>query len=598
MPFNRENIELTSTGSLVPTEQNYLALTHFSRFQFSDDPFYEVQRISDIIDKPDFSNWALFESFDCGKLFADCFHQLSIIISDLDYASGSIRSRRNSNNFQSYLTTFHNILKKSNQLLLRSLKFNCDFSENKGLISIFSFLKNKNFFHIIKSKEMLEFLKSLIEHLCFQSRYVEKDQKLWLHFNVFESLLEIIRIQDEPCETVDFIRIAACTIMANIGTDKQIEQLNEQENKPIYHLVFDSLMGELKEFTAELLNPNPTFELQHIQFYDDGQLIVRPIACIRGQSLSGKLLALYRLASNNRAANLFFEDMQPISLIIKHGQELEKKFALRLLTQLCFHGNHSWSILNDQSLYKEIIKLSKRELDEFDVKSLLKAVKRTIYVYHLLNESLQNSRRSSVSYIEPLHFKEPNKSKNAQPHILISSTERFKTKPTPTNEIIKHLDISGFKTYLNWNCDIKAIGSSMYNASCVIYCITQSYSLDEFCRFEALHSIKLNKPIIPVILKDRLTLDQEKEWLLEIIIPNQPYVWFDEGLNAEGFARLRDKIHLYHNERNGVFDEYHTNIVANNLKRFIHNLGIRKRKCYKIVVNANNTEMFVILFVF
>ena len=349
-------------------------------------------------------------------------------------------------------------------------------------------------------------------------------------------------------------------------------------------------MNGIREFSIQLGNDGFEFETQNIQFYDDGRVIIRPISCIKGQSVSGKLLALARLVTNKNAANLFSnENVHSIYLIIKHGQELEKKFAIRLLIQICFHGNNSSaSILNDRNLFKEILKLAKKEPDSFDIKSLPKTVKRAVYIFQLLNENLQNSRQGSISWLDTptIEFQKTHKNKENKPYILISSTERYKSKSTATNEIIKQLELNGFKTYLNWTCDIGLIGNTVDKAFCVICCVTRGYSIDEFCRFEALQSLKSNKPIIPVILKDRFSLDQEKEWLLEMIIPHQPYIWLETG--PESFEMLFDKICLYY--------ERETNTNEYEMKSFINNLMIKKRKCHKIVFDKDNIERYIKIF--
>jgi hypothetical protein len=85
-------------------------------------------------------------------------------------------------------------------------------------------------------------------------------------------------------------------------------------------------------------------------------------------------------------------------------------------------------------------------------------------------------------------------------------------------------------------------------------CISDGYSADEFCRFEAIKAQKLNKQIIVVICEDRSKLEQEKEWLLEMTIPNQPYAWFDNGhVNGEWFQFICEKIcHIMKDQKTGI----------------------------------------------
>ena len=85
---------------------------------------------------------------------------------------------------------FDNLLKITNRLLLLFIgKFSEVFLEKKGLVSVLTFLKIKNFISLLKTNSNTNVLKSLIEHLRIQSRYTDKDQKLWLNFNVFDILL-------------------------------------------------------------------------------------------------------------------------------------------------------------------------------------------------------------------------------------------------------------------------------------------------------------------------------------------------------------------------------------------------------------------------
>jgi len=178
----------------------------------------------------------------------------------------------------------------------------------------------------------------------------------------------------------------------------------------------------------------------------------------------------------------------------------------------------------------------------------------------------------------------------------VSSCEKFTSEIlTSTKKIIDKLELAGYKTFLNTDSDVKKIEISLLNASCIILCITHTYSVDEFCRFEAVEAVKLNKPIIPVILKDRMVLDQEKEWLLEMIIPNQPYVWFDDGLNEEGYERMFERIKRLNPLSTSYtitmpFKKSSLNRNRLLLKNEIEKLKIQKRKCSKIIINTKNSS--------
>ena len=188
--------------------------------------------------------------------------------------------------------------------------------------------------------------------------------------------------------TDNYVQIAAYTVMANIGTDKQIEKCieNGQDQVPIYKLIFTCLMNEIGEIATKLEAGNKDnskeFEVHEMQFNDGGKCILCPIDVYKGQTLGGKLLALYNLAINKKAANLFFENIQPVALIIKHSKELEKRIGLRLLTQLCFYGSYAAKFLFEHGLHDSIKEMSGKE---YRVGMLKKSIEHTEYAYQLLN---------------------------------------------------------------------------------------------------------------------------------------------------------------------------------------------------------------------
>ena len=167
-------------------------------------------------------SWEFFDEYKCGALFADCFRMLSMMIIELENEISDNKQQT----YQCYANVFASLLKISNKLLLRFIgKFSEAFLEKKGLVAVLTFLKIKHFLNKLKTNENRCVLISLIEHLRIQSRYADKDQKLWLNFYVFDSLLDLSQTIGEAFEDVDnIVQAASYTVMANIGTDKQIER--------------------------------------------------------------------------------------------------------------------------------------------------------------------------------------------------------------------------------------------------------------------------------------------------------------------------------------------------------------------------------------
>ena len=130
--------------------------------------------------------WDLSDEIKYGTFLAACFHATSLQIRDLEFEI----SDQKSNLYQVYIGVFNNLLVITNRLLLLFTgKFSEVFMEKKGLVSVLTFLKIKNFINRLKTKINLKVLMSLIEHLRIQSRYTDKDQKLWLNISVFDILL-------------------------------------------------------------------------------------------------------------------------------------------------------------------------------------------------------------------------------------------------------------------------------------------------------------------------------------------------------------------------------------------------------------------------
>ena len=326
----------------------------------------------------------LIEEVKYGTFLAACFHMTSIEIRDLEFEISDQKSKL----YQTYIKVFDNLLKITNKLLLLFIgKFSEIYIEKKGLVSVLTFLKIKKFISLLKTSNNTNVLKSLIENLRIQSRYADKDPKLWLNFNVFGILLDLSQTE---IGTDNYIQIAGYTVMANIGTDKQIEKCIRNgidSEVPIYKLIFTCLMSEISEI-AEKLNADKydtdkEFEVHEMQFNDDGKFIICPIDVYKGQTVGGKLLALYNLAINKKAANLFFEHIQSLSLILKHSKELEKRICLRMLTQLCFYENKASIYLFEHGLYDYIKEMNTKESH---VKMLQKSKEHIEYAYQLLNK--------------------------------------------------------------------------------------------------------------------------------------------------------------------------------------------------------------------
>ena len=234
--------------------------------------------------------------------------------------------------------------------------------------------------------------------------------------------------------------------MANIGTDKQIERCIRQANSngmndievPIYKLIFNCLMGEISEIAIKLevtkgFTTDKEFSVQEMQFNDGGKFILCPIDVYKGQTVGGKLLALYNLAINKKAANLFFEFIRPIASIIKYSKELEKRIGLRMLTQLCFYGNQASKYLFEHGLYDFIKEMNTKE---FRVKMLEKSKEHTEYAYQLLQRHKMRDITTKSIVNEKLKrvFMKIKVQKSLQPMIQNENTP-----------IIKHIVVS-FKT--------------------------------------------------------------------------------------------------------------------------------------------------------
>lgn len=463
------------------------------------------------------------------ETFADLFEYLSTIRQEFNFSNlRPFESNEKIN--QCYATTNLNERRIFGLFYLDSI-INCLMQFSIEYRHYFSRLNssNKSYLKIfLTCLNDIEFLKNIHAHylngiyvisLNWISKVAEDYKHIWNSLNSVESLLKFT-------QAITNWKITAYGTIANIAFDNDLEKIIEINliidkftnlmsnciNQPDGRLKqqFKDEFTELEEYNVLYKTLNETQEIS---------------------AITGILFCLYRLSINEKIKLKIFKSanfMTSIRNLIFTGIEVEKQYALQLLSQLAFNNQVNGEINSDQQLIKYVRELV--EKNEFSYKKLQKTCVEFLWI-------LQNNTT---------------KTKNAiKGHIMIS----YNTASRDVCLKIKsELEKLHFKVWIDitdiHGSSLESMAQAVENAEFVLVCVTEKYRQSVNCQAEAQYAFKLNKPIIPCILQSGY--HNVNGWL-GILIGDKIFVDFTKYEFEESFRRLVKQIDLLSTNTTIVF---------------------------------------------
>lgn len=301
----------------------------------------------------------------CPQLFSHILLELFKACSQIDFKNFTITYKPHTqiqlispNDQRVSLISF--IIQIVNHLAIESITFNVDFARHNGLKAHLAFLDDNDIlnkiydvklkWHIEKNDDDLSnateanLVDHLVTNLGVLSKSYEQNVQLWSTENALGILIKIVKA-NLTSELPAFITIC------NIANDKQIESLDELNaigsvlSKFLAESAHDFRKGEIKRHRGELVEDDEVIEFEVHCFRMEDNTVV---------ALTSIIKALYKLCINDKLrADIYFgasEMRQSLKVILANGNEIEQKFALKLLSQLTFNSRIGEDVARDKEI--------------------------------------------------------------------------------------------------------------------------------------------------------------------------------------------------------------------------------------------------------
>ena len=371
-----------------------------------------------------------------------------------------------------------------NFLFAYSINFRIKYFDNNGLSYLLTIVSNSKFMKTFHAERFVEFITMNINQLSKDSDLYKSQ---WLKLNAVHILL---KISDE----YDKFKIHCYSALSNIATDHQIETIPRiQDIIPVF-------AKQLNKASTEISLNSEGVEREKIQFYNeedeslsqqyDVYHVTDDFDTNLKRSLTGILNTLYKLAVSTKIKyDLFvkFNVKDSIRSIILNGVEIEKKYALKLLSQLSFDDQVMDILSKDIELLKFIENLSYNS--NCTVHSLPKICKQLLWSLNTSKIVIGNQKMKKLN--------------NNNNQIMISYNASSRDI---CMKIKRSLTQVGYNVWMDINeihgSGFESMARAVETSDIILMCVTEKYRQSLNCQAEAQYAFKLKKTIIPIILQN------------------------------------------------------------------------------------------------
>jgi hypothetical protein len=408
-----------------------------------------------------------------------------------------------------------------NFLLAYSINFRIKFFENGGLKNLLSLVNNDIFMQTFYGRRYIEFILMNINQL---SKDADLYRSEWIELQAVDIFLKV-------AENNPYCKIHCYSGLSNIATDHQINTiLKIQEIIPIF----------VKQINkgAQEINKSPNLEREKIQFNEEDEAISQQYDVYHvpddddvnlQRSLTGLINTIYRLAVNDKIKyDLFVKHnvKDSLRILVFKGVEIEKKYALKLLAQLCFDAQVIDMVSKDVELVQYIEKLSNNS--DCVIKSLPKVCKQVLWSLKMKNyTSKEDAVKGSTSQ---------------KSQIMISYNGASRDLCINLKD---ELEKAGYKVWIDIDeihgSSLDSMARAVETSEIILMCVTEKYRQSINCQAEAQYAFKLKKPILPLIMQKGY---ENVDGWLGMIMGDRIYINFMKYNFVEAIKRLLAQVSL------------------------------------------------------
>lgn len=348
-----------------------------------------------------------------------------------------------------------------NRLVPVSLDFRDMLIKQNGLKALLDMVKSEAFIQNLFKYDQAS-VGYIIYNISWLSKNADSNKKLWHALNTIEILLNFSK-------KIDKSRIFIYMIICNVVDDKDIENITEikQITEAVSKMFIDCVNMQEKqymknEFIDDENNTKHEFSIKYIRDDQDKVKV----------SVTGLLLTLYRISLNDQIKwNLFNTKglVEAIKKLVNEGNDVEKQYALRLLTQLCFEDKVLVELRKDIKFNEFVAVLFKEENITF--KRLYQTCEQ--YLWLIKEKTIGEYKIDDDQII-----------------ITLASTSR------PLGLKLKSvLEQNKFEVWIDHDetKSIEEIAQAIEESTVVLICVDEKYRQSVSCQAEAQFAYKLKK---------------------------------------------------------------------------------------------------------
>lgn len=455
--------------------------------------------------------WSYFNEHFCVLISQLVDHYANIIGSLLDTKDTSDISKTR-------LELLWNMIKILSHIVPKSIKLRVEFLNQMLFRGLLDLIINDKFVDYYRDED--ELLGNIILVINWLSKSADINKDSWTQVQASQKLLKFGRMSHKH-------RLITFLAFSNISTDKEIDSESD------VHSITPELTKYLKQGADEISSYNTKYvEMEYLE--DDEKeaknYYVHHVYASEYYftlTMTGIILGIYKIAVNNRIKyDLYQQEFmkETIQAIISKGSDIEQKYALRLLAQLCFDSRVCDLVSNNNELLTLIQTL--KTSNNTNIKSVPKICEQILW-------SIDQQKNQSTSIGQVL-LDDSKRKQQCQIMISYNSASRalcLKIK----EELEKH----SFRVWIDVSeihgSSLEAMARAVETSDFILMCVTEKYRQSLNCQAEAQYAFKLNKKIIPLIMQSGY---ENADGWMGIIMGDKIFVNFTKYSFEECIRRL------------------------------------------------------------
>jgi hypothetical protein len=439
------------------------------------------------------------------------FHEILLRFGEYFSDTTNISQNQKSRSYK----IFNIILNLTNFLTASSRKFCIKFFEIGGAKWMINILANEEY---MKNSDNQNIVHLILLNITLLSNEADFYKPEWAEYDAVNVLLKVARVQE-------LFKRPAYSSVLKIANDTQISEMYEiSEISSIFINSLTKASNEIIEYKQKGETvPRETKEFREdFEQKEKSQIFQVYFVCENSgvkhrYPVTSIINTIYKLSVNDKIKyDLYikYNLKDPLRVFLIEGSDIEKRYALKLLTQLCFDQQVQNEVEKDDEL---LLMMETRPNEKFLSKT-----------FNWFLNFFKLSKKIEESTIDPVLLSNYKGEKKIKEDKILDSIEAIETKPknqimisynSATRDLClkikRELESIGLKVWIDVDdisgSSLESMANAVETSEAILMCVTEKYRQSNNCQAEAQYAFKLKKPIIPLIMQENY--DKVGGWL-------------------------------------------------------------------------------------